>query len=69
MAGSKNWNTQVEGGAAAEISDPDNLKLHAGMKLPEIEITLDMGLGAGSAQVFFADLGHEYITINAEYHT
>ena len=59
----------VEGGAAAEISDPDNLKLHAGMKLPEIEITLDMGLGAGSAQVFFADLGHEYITINAEYHT
>jgi glutamate N-acetyltransferase/amino-acid N-acetyltransferase len=59
----------VDGGAAAAVSDPDNEKLHAGMKQPEIDIALDLGLGAASTEVFFADMGHEYITINAEYHT
>jgi N-acetylglutamate synthase/N-acetylornithine aminotransferase len=30
---------------------------------------LDLGLSQASAELFFADMGHEYITINAEYHT
>jgi glutamate N-acetyltransferase / amino-acid N-acetyltransferase len=59
----------VDGGAAAAVSEADDIKMHADMKLPEIDIALDMGLGAGSTEVFFADMGHEYITINAEYHT
>jgi glutamate N-acetyltransferase / amino-acid N-acetyltransferase len=59
----------VEGGAASVVSDDDGERLHAGMKQPEIDIALDLGLGAGSAELFFADMGHEYITINAEYHT
>ena len=59
----------VEGGAAAAVSYPDRDKMAARMKLPEIDIALDLGLGAGAAELFFADMGHEYITINAEYHT
>jgi len=39
------------------------------MQRAEIDIALELGLGAASAEVFFADMGHEYITINAEYHS
>jgi glutamate N-acetyltransferase/amino-acid N-acetyltransferase len=59
----------VEGGAASPVSDADQEKLHAGMKDPEIDIDLELGLGAASAEIFFADMGHEYVVINAEYHT
>jgi glutamate N-acetyltransferase / amino-acid N-acetyltransferase len=59
----------VQGGAAAAVSEEDEVKLHAGMHEPEIDIALDLGLGSASAEVFFADMGHEYITINAEYHS
>jgi glutamate N-acetyltransferase / amino-acid N-acetyltransferase len=59
----------VEGGAAAEVSDHDAAAMQAGMQLPEIDIALELGLGSASAEIFFADMGHEYITINAEYHS
>ena len=36
---------------------------------PEVDIRLDLGSGHGSDIVYFADIGHEYVTINAEYHT
>ena len=39
------------------------------MKEREIEIDLDLGLGQGEGELYFADLGHEYISINAEYHS
>ncbi|HLA82629.1 MAG TPA: bifunctional glutamate N-acetyltransferase/amino-acid acetyltransferase ArgJ, partial [Thermoleophilia bacterium] len=59
----------VAQGAAAEVSEEDRAALMAGMKHSEIEIDLDLGVGAGESHVFFSDLGHEYITINAEYHS
>jgi glutamate N-acetyltransferase / amino-acid N-acetyltransferase len=59
----------VEGGAAASVSEDDRVAMTARMKEPEIDIRLDLGLGARTAELFFADMGHEYITINAEYHT
>ena len=49
--------------------EDDRARMAAGMKLPEIDIELDLGLGTASAELFFADMGHEYITINAEYHS
>ncbi len=61
--------TVVEESAAAGVSDSDALRLKAGMQQPEIDIGLDLGLGSSSTELFFADMGHEYITINAEYHT
>jgi len=45
------------------------VRLVEGMRAPEIDIRLDLGLADGAADLFFADLGHEYITINAEYHS
>jgi glutamate N-acetyltransferase / amino-acid N-acetyltransferase len=59
----------VSGGAAAAVSTSDRDAMTAATKEPEIDIALDLGLGAASTHVYFADMGHEYITINAEYHT
>ena len=59
----------VEDAAACQVSEEDREKLVAGMRDPEIDIHLHLGLGDRSAEVYFADLGHEYISINAEYHT
>lgn len=59
----------VEGGTATSVSEDDRAKMVAAMGQPEIDIHLHLGLGEWSTELFFADLGHEYITINAEYHT
>jgi glutamate N-acetyltransferase/amino-acid N-acetyltransferase len=59
----------VAGGAACPVSDADRAAMATGMKEPEIMIALDLGLGAAKTHLYFADMGHEYITINAEYHT
>jgi glutamate N-acetyltransferase / amino-acid N-acetyltransferase len=61
--------TVVENGAACAVSQNDRADMTAAMKRPEIDIDLDLGLGTFSTELFFADMGHEYITINAEYHT
>ena len=37
------------------------------MKNPEIEISVDLGVGSGEAEVWTCDLTHEYIRINADY--
>jgi glutamate N-acetyltransferase/amino-acid N-acetyltransferase len=37
------------------------------MKQPEIEITVQMGVGDGRATVWTCDLTHQYISINADY--
>jgi glutamate N-acetyltransferase/amino-acid N-acetyltransferase len=60
--------TVFEQGAACGVAEGDRAQLAADMKLPEIDIEMDLGLGSASSEVFFADMGHEYITINAEYH-
>ena len=56
-------------GAARVLSAQERAELAAAVRRSEIEIALDLGLGGASAAVFFSDLGHDYITINAEYHT
>ncbi len=35
----------------------------------EAELSVDIGRGSAAAHVFFSDLTHEYIRINAEYTT
>jgi glutamate N-acetyltransferase / amino-acid N-acetyltransferase len=59
----------VEKGAACPVGKGDRTRMAAEMKLPEIDIKMDLGLGKSSTELYFADMGHEYITINAEYHT
>jgi glutamate N-acetyltransferase / amino-acid N-acetyltransferase len=38
-------------------------------ELPEAELSIRLGRGAASAHVYFSDLTHDYIRINAEYTT
>lgn len=59
----------VEGGAAKAVPAGEWAQVVEGMKAPEIDIELDLGVADGSADLYFADLGHEYVTINAEYHS
>jgi glutamate N-acetyltransferase / amino-acid N-acetyltransferase len=59
----------VEDSEACAVSAGDRAEMSAGMKEPEIDIHLELGLGDFSTELFFADMGHEYITVNAEYHT
>ena len=37
------------------------------MKNQELKITVDLGIGDGSAKVWTCDLTHQYISINADY--
>lgn len=39
------------------------------MARPEYDLEVVLGRGAGSAELFAADLTHAYVTLNAEYHT
>jgi glutamate N-acetyltransferase / amino-acid N-acetyltransferase len=52
---------------ALERADED--RLHTVMRSPEIDVLLDLRAGSGRETVYFSDMGHEYVTINAEYHT
>jgi len=40
-----------------------------GADIPEANIGLRLGRGSAGAHVYFSDLGHEYVTLNAEYTT
>ncbi|MDD5286158.1 MAG: bifunctional glutamate N-acetyltransferase/amino-acid acetyltransferase ArgJ [Desulfuromonadaceae bacterium] len=39
------------------------------LKKREFTVTIDLGLGDGSATVYTSDLSHEYVSINADYRT
>jgi len=43
--------------------------LAAAVQRPEVEYAVSIGPGDGAAEVYFSDLGYEYIRINAEYTT
>ena len=47
----------------------DLSKLSTSMKNTDINIRLELGLGACADTIWTCDLSHEYVTINAEYHT
>ena len=39
------------------------------MKKEHVTVVLDLGLGRGAAVAYTCDLGHNYVRLNAEYHT
>jgi glutamate N-acetyltransferase/amino-acid N-acetyltransferase len=51
------------------LRDPkyDEAEVSAKMRLPEIEIRVDLGLGRGKATVWTCDLTKEYVAINGDY--
>ena len=50
-------------------ADADQQVLLEIMKRNTIKVTLRLGMGAASFRLFASDLSHEYIHINADYHT
>jgi glutamate N-acetyltransferase / amino-acid N-acetyltransferase len=71
-----NWGRIAQAaGAALAGADLDEIGADAidatelGGENPEAEIGLRLSRGEGRAHVYFSDLGHEYVTLNAEYTT
>jgi glutamate N-acetyltransferase/amino-acid N-acetyltransferase len=55
----------AENGERATVYD--EAATSAYMKGEELEVTVSLGLGEGSATVYTCDLTHGYITINGDY--
>jgi glutamate N-acetyltransferase/amino-acid N-acetyltransferase len=61
---------QALAGAALDELGPDRIEAgELGGEADEAELSITLGRGSGSAHVYFSDLTHEYIRINAEYTT
>ena len=56
----------LQEGAPIPYSEAKALEV---FRAPEITVLLDLGLGEASATIWTCDLTHEYVSINAEYHT
>jgi len=59
----------VSGGAALDLSAEELADLARAVDLPEVEFELDLPGEGGEAEVFFSDLTHGYVSLNAEYST
>jgi glutamate N-acetyltransferase/amino-acid N-acetyltransferase len=71
-----NWGRIAQAaGAALAGADIDEIgsdsidAAELGADIPEANIGLRLNRGSGRAHVYFSDLGHEYVTLNAEYTT
>lgn len=51
--------------SGGEPAETDSKGLEKYLKRDEVEITLDLGLGSGSAYFLTTDLSTEYVKINA----
>jgi glutamate N-acetyltransferase/amino-acid N-acetyltransferase len=54
---------------AMEFGGPEWKELERAVSQPEVEYVLTLPGDGGETEVFFSDLSHEYVTINAEYTT
>jgi len=63
--------TTVSIGDVCVVRDgvPTGQDASAPMQLPEFDVTISLGQGDGEASVLTCDLTHEYVSINADYHT
>jgi len=52
-----------------ELGAGDIVADELGTDAPEADISVDLGRGEASAHVYFSDLGHKYVELNAEYTT
>jgi glutamate N-acetyltransferase / amino-acid N-acetyltransferase len=59
----------VSGGAAIELAGEELRELEQAVRASEVEFELTLPGEGGETEVFFSDLSHEYVTINAEYTT
>jgi glutamate N-acetyltransferase / amino-acid N-acetyltransferase len=57
------------GGEARQLSPEDERALAEAVAGREVELEFDVPGAGGEAEVFFSDLGHEYVSLNADYRT
>jgi glutamate N-acetyltransferase/amino-acid N-acetyltransferase len=59
----------VSAGEGVPLSDDELRELEEAVRGDEVEYVLTLPGEGGETEVFFSDLSHEYVTINAEYTT
>lgn len=59
----------VEEGHPADLDEDHTARLHEIMHQPEIDLTVALNGPGEEATVYFSDLTHAYVTLNAEYST
>jgi glutamate N-acetyltransferase/amino-acid N-acetyltransferase len=59
----------ISAGVAIDLDESDWNELEEAVSKPEVEYTLTVPGEGGETEVFFSDLSHGYVTINAEYTT
>jgi glutamate N-acetyltransferase/amino-acid N-acetyltransferase len=59
----------VSAGEGIALDDAESRALEQAVQGPEVEYALTIPGEGGETEVFFSDLSHEYVTINAEYTT
>ena len=59
----------VSGGTALGLSRRELEELAAAVDVPEVDLVLTLPGEGGETEVFFSDLGHDYVSINSEYTT
>jgi glutamate N-acetyltransferase/amino-acid N-acetyltransferase len=59
----------VSGGTAIGMSKDELADLEAAVAVPEVEMALTLPGEGGETEVFFSDLTHDYVTLNADYST
>ena len=59
----------VEKGHPATLDEPQQARLLEIMHQPEIELRVALNGPGEEATVYFSDLTHDYVTLNAEYST
>jgi glutamate N-acetyltransferase/amino-acid N-acetyltransferase len=59
----------VSGGVAIGLSEGELADLEKAVAVPEVELNLTLPGEGGETEVFFSDLTHEYVSLNADYST
>jgi glutamate N-acetyltransferase / amino-acid N-acetyltransferase len=59
----------AERGQPAMLDDAAQERLAAIMHQPEIDVTVALNGPGSESTVYFSDLTHDYVTLNAEYST
>jgi glutamate N-acetyltransferase / amino-acid N-acetyltransferase len=59
----------VSGGAAIDLSPAEFTELEGAVDSREVEFVLTLPGEGGETEVFFSDLTHDYVSLNAEYST
>jgi glutamate N-acetyltransferase / amino-acid N-acetyltransferase len=59
----------VSGGVALELEPGERLALEEAVRAEEVEYALTIPGDGGETELFFSDLSHDYVSLNAEYTT